>query len=325
MSQINELSLLNYFQDQFGVTRTEKFLEKIEQVVPWSTLVVRIKSSRYSVEWGVGRPRTEVIRLIKILFLQWLYGLSDPEVEDQIRDRKSFQKFLSVSEISDIPDETTICRFRNELVTQWMQESIFTITQCMLTEMGFTVIKWSIQDGTILEAPKGRKRMSWPKAWTSTRDSDAGFTQKNGRTYHGYKGHIETSETGDFVMNTVFSSATVHDSQAQDALMLGEETCIYWDSAYGMSQNKNEWYNELGIQTELHEKGKRNTPLTSFQKERNRIKSQVRAKVEHPFATLKTKYGNYRVRYRWMQKNAMHWFLACALFNFEMLARRYAS
>jgi IS5 family transposase len=26
-----------------------------------------------------------------------------------------------------------------------------------------------------------------------------------------------------------------------------------------------------------------------------------------------------------MRKNAMHWFLACALFNFEMLARRYVS
>lgn len=99
-------------------------------------------------------------------------------------------------------------------------------------------------------------------------------------------------------MNTVFSSATTHDSKAQDALMLGEESVLYGDSAYGMSQNKNEWYNELGIQTELHEKGKRNAPLTPFQKEQNRIKSSVRAKVEHPFATLKTRYGNYRVRYR---------------------------
>jgi IS5 family transposase len=62
-------------------------------------------------------------------------------VEDQIRDRKSFQKFLAVSEVADIPDETTICRFRNELVAAGMQESIFTTTQCMLTQMGFTVKK----------------------------------------------------------------------------------------------------------------------------------------------------------------------------------------
>jgi IS5 family transposase len=325
MSQLSQTSLLTFVQEQFGITRTESFLDKIQQVVPWDTLVARIQWSRKIADGGVGRPRTETIRLIKILFLQGLYGLSDPEVEDQIKDRKSFQKFVTVSEASDIPDETTICRFRNELVRAGMQESIFTITQCMLTEMGFSVKKGSIQDGTIIEAPKGKKRTSWPQAGTSTRDTEAWFTQKNGRTYHGYKGHIETSETGNFVMNTVFSSATVHDSQAQDALMLWEETCLYWDSAYGMSQNKNEWYNELGIETELHEKGKRGSLLTSFQKEQNRIKSSVRARVEHPFATLKTRYGNYRVRYRWMRKNAMHWFLACALFNFEMLARKYAS
>lgn len=81
-------------------------------------------------------------------------------MEDQIKDRKSFQKFLSVSEASDIPDETTICRFRNELVSTGMQESIFTVTQSLLTELGFTVTKGSIQDGTIIEAPKGKKRMS---------------------------------------------------------------------------------------------------------------------------------------------------------------------
>lgn len=325
MSQLSQTSLLTFVQDQFGTTRTESFLTKIEQVVPWDVMVNRIKSSRRVADGGVGRPRTEALRLIKILFLQWLYGLSDPEVEDQIKDRRSFQKFVSISEVSDIPDETTICRFRNELVQVGIQESIFTVTQNMLAQMGFTVKQWSIQDGTIIEAPKGKKRTSWPKAGTSTRDTDAGFTQKNGRTYHGYKGHIETSEKWDFVMNTTFSSATVHDSQAQDALMLWEETCLYWDSAYGMSRNKNEWYNELWIETELHEKWKRWNPLTSLQREQNRIKSSIRANVEHPFATLKTRYGNYRVRYRWMLKNAMHWYLACAIFNFEKLARRYAS
>jgi len=67
-----------------------------------------------------------------------------------------------------------------------------------------------------------------------------------------------------------------------------------------------------------------NNPLIPYQKEQNRIKSWVRAKVEHPFATIKTRYWNYRVKYRWIVKNAMHWFLSCAIYNFELLARRYS-
>jgi hypothetical protein len=70
MSQLSQTSLLTFVQDQFGTTRTENFLDKIEQVVPWTVLVARIQSSRPLAPGGVGRPRTEIIRLIKILFLQ---------------------------------------------------------------------------------------------------------------------------------------------------------------------------------------------------------------------------------------------------------------
>jgi hypothetical protein len=70
MSHISQTSLLTFVQDQIGITRTECFLDKIQQAVPWDTLVNRIKSNRKIADGGVGRPRTEVIRLIKILFLQ---------------------------------------------------------------------------------------------------------------------------------------------------------------------------------------------------------------------------------------------------------------
>lgn len=315
----DQQTFLNYFQNELWVTRSEKFLEKLNLVVPWKTIVKQVESSRYSVDGWVWRPRTDTLRLVKILFLQWLYGLSDPEAEDQIRDRNSFQKFLWVRSVQDIPDETTICRFRNELTRVGNQEDIFTMTQCMLAEMWFNVKKGYIQDGTIIEAPKGRKN----KDGKNTRDTDASFTKKNSRTYHGYKWHIQTLQEGSFIMNTTYTTAKVHDSQAMDALMTGDEQWkAYWDSAYG-SKAKNQFLENNGISPLFHEKWVRGTPLTPYQKQHNRIKSSVRARVEHPFATLKTRYGNYRVKYRGILKNSMHWFLACAIYNFELLARRY--
>jgi transposase, IS5 family len=109
-------TLLNYFQSTFGTTRTESLLARIDQVVPWSAIEQRIALSREYAPGGVGRPRVSIVMLIKILFLQGMYHLSDPEAEDQIRDRMSFQKFLGICRAEDIPDETTLCRFRNELV-----------------------------------------------------------------------------------------------------------------------------------------------------------------------------------------------------------------
>jgi IS5 family transposase len=249
-----------------------------------------------------------------------MYNLSDPEIEDQLRDRMSFQKFVGVSAAEDIPDETTICKFRNELAEMGFQENIFTKTQFMLAEMGFTVKEGHIQDGTIIESSKGKKN----KKGENTRDPDATFLKKNGETYCGYKGHIETDIKAGFIMNTTYTTASVHDSQQQDALMLGEETEGYGDSAYGMSNNKNEYYEAHGIKVQFHEKGVRGKPLTYLQKEMNRIKSNIRAKVEHPFAWIKVRYMYTKTRYRGIMKNSMHWFFICAIYNFERIARQYA-
>lgn len=315
----DQQTFLNYFQNELWITRTEKFLDKLNIVVPWDTISKKIKSNRLREAWWVWRPRFDTIRMIKILFLQWLYWLSDPEAEDQIKDRNSFQKFLWITKVEDIPDETTICRFRLELTEAWNQESIFIMTQRMLAEMWLNVQKWHMQDGTIIEAPKGKKNSKWE----NTRDKEASFTKKNGKTYHWYKWHIATSEKGDFIIQTTYTTAKVHDSQATDALMTwDEEWEIYWDSAYG-SKKRNEFLEANGFSPQFNEKGVRWTPLTPYQKEQNRIKSWTRARVEHPFATLKTRYWNYRVKYRWIVKNAMHWFLACAIYNFELFARRY--
>ncbi len=109
----------------------------------------------------------------------------------------------------------------------------------------------------------------------------------------------------------------------QNALLTGDETCGYGDSAYGMSQKNNEAYREYGMETEFHEKGKRNAPLTPLQKKNNRTKSYIRARVEHPFAWIKNWYSYTKVRCRGLKKNTFHWFLLCSIYNFELLARRY--
>ncbi len=56
-------------------------------------------------------------------------------------------------------------------------------------------------------------------------------------------------------------------------------------------------------------------------KAKNRTKSKVRAKVEHPFLVLKRIFGFNKVRYRGLEKNANRLFVACGLVNLY-LARR---
>jgi transposase, IS5 family len=55
---------------------------------------------------------------------------------------------------------------------------------------------------------------------------------------------------------------------------------------------------------------------------RNRTKSKVRAKVEHPIGVIKRVFGFVKVRYRGLSKNTHCLVVTCALANLFM-ARRH--
>lgn len=64
-----------------------------------------------------------------------------------------------------------------------------------------------------------------------------------------------------------------------------------------------------------HKRGSRGHPLSEREFAKNRNKSKVRAKGEHPFLTIKRIFGFACVRYRGLVKNTNRLFVTCALAN----------
>ena len=62
--------------------------------------------------------------------------------------------------------------------------------------------------------------------------------------------------------------------------------------------------------------------VDEIERARNRTKSRVRAKVEHPFGVIKRVFGFAKVRYRGLEKNAHRLFVTCALANLFMVRRQ---
>jgi IS5 family transposase len=84
------------------------------------------------------------------------------------------------------------------------------------------------------------------------------------------------------------TAANVHDSHEVPNLLFGDETRFYGDSACrGREQRKR--LKELTPRAKdfTHKRAYRNRPLSEAGKATHRRKSKVRAKVEHPFLTLK--------------------------------------
>ena len=81
-------------------------LQRINDFIDWSILVKEIKKLHKSS--GRGRPIIPIEYMIKILFLQYLYNLSDPAMEDALIDRLSFQRFVGLSFSGEVLDFTTV-------------------------------------------------------------------------------------------------------------------------------------------------------------------------------------------------------------------------
>lgn len=72
-----------------------------------------------------GRPPYPTVLMIKILVLQQLYNLADDALEYQLLDRRSFLRFLDLTESSSILDAKTIWLFRDHLAQAGVGNQVF--------------------------------------------------------------------------------------------------------------------------------------------------------------------------------------------------------
>lgn len=306
------VSFFEYATSDKGSRRTGAFLDRMQALIPWAEISEELTPAVY--DGQTGRPGFPITVLVKALLLEAWFTLSDPELEEQVLDRLSFQRFLGVSDRTDIPDETTVCRFRTKLVDIGAMEDLFALVQALIAREGVEVRPGTIVDATIIDAPKGRKRTDG----STTRDVEAGFTKKNGEWRHGYKAHAATDTSGRFIRTVVVTSASVHDGDAFDALTDSEAHAVFGDKAY-ISEERKRSFRRRGVYWGVLDRASRNHPLSRRQEHRNRQKSSVRSRVEHPFAWMKRLMGYRRSRYRGLPKNTAHALLVTAAYNLKRL------
>ncbi len=131
------------YRNKKKVTRKQRFLEKMDEILPWELLLEPILA-KYPKSPKGRRPVPAGVMLRIYLMQQW-YGLSDPAMEESLYDIESMRRFAGVS-IQRIPDETTICKFRHFLLKHQIVEGLFGLTGQCLSECGLTVSKGKITE-----------------------------------------------------------------------------------------------------------------------------------------------------------------------------------
>lgn len=299
-------------------SRTVKTLQKIDKLVNWQALVEIVKRIDKSNTSKGGRKPLPFEWKVKMLFLQYAYNLSDPELEDQLIDRLSFQRFVGINLDEEIPDFTTLWRFKEALVKQKLMDRLFSSINRQLELHGLILKKGTIADATIIESEtkplSKNKRKELEQKPSSQVDTDARSTEKGEKKYFGYKGHIGVDVESKLIRKRKFTSANVHDSRVLEDLLSGDEQSIWADKAYPDDKQKRA-ARTLGIYYGILDKARRGRTLSNKQKKKNKQKSSVRAAVEHPFAFMKSKLNMQLAGAKTIGRNALRFDMNCIIYN----------
>lgn len=288
---------LNSLQDEHLCLLGSPLLE-LEDKIEWEELRGLLLKVHDKERKGPGgaRPR-DVVMMFKGLVIQNLYGLSDDQLEYQIQDRRSFQRFLGLAKHERAPDSKTFWLFRNGLTELDLMDDLFDQFARQLNRSGWIARKGQIVDATIVPAPVQRnkreenaqiKQGDVPEDWEDNKrrqkDTDARWTKKNGQSHYGYKNHIEVDNAHKLIRKYQVSDASVHDSKVFEDLLDRSNTSkdVWADSAY-RSKVKEASLIESGYRSHVQRKGSRDNPLSQRERQGNRTRSKVRSRVEHIF------------------------------------------
>lgn len=289
-------------------SRGNQFLEEVSNLIDWSAFAVLFRDIHGS---ALGAPGYPPIAMFKISLLQQWYGLSDPAAEEALADRLSFRRFCGFPLDQKTPDHMSIWRFRQSLVELELQDQLLAELNRQLDGRGLLVRRGTLVDATIIAAAV--KKPDYDKGQVSERDPDAGFTQKHGKTYFGYKAHLAGDEGSELIRQAQMSSADLHDGQMGAVLIQGDEKAFYADKAYDCQALRDELARRR-IKDRIAWKARRGRKQPNWQKWMNKVAASVRAGIERTNATMKNWYGMARVRYLGLARNHCHLQLvACAM------------
>ena len=244
-------------------------LDDFKKMIDWNEFLKYFPEK----EKSLGRPPYQKIMMVKLLFLQGCYSISDEELEFQVNDRLSFRNFLDFPE--NIPDFSTIWRFREEIGDANINDKIWTELDNQIKEKNIFVKEGCIQDASFIIAEPGKQKNSNELRGSSaktSRSKDGTWTKKGKRSYFGYKRHIKVRRGSKIIEEIAVTTAKTHDGAIDLAM---KDDLIYRDRGYS------------GINTKARGNGTmKRGKLNIYQKMRNKRITKKRSEGEHPVAVI---------------------------------------
>src|SRR5664280_2563208 len=306
------------YEGKKKITRREVFLEKMEQVVPWSRLMEVIEPC-YPKSGKRGRPPIGLERMLRMYFVQQWYALADEAVEDSIYDSQALRNFMGIDlSRTSVPDATTLMGFRHLLEANDLTKAMLVEVNVMLIERGLLMTQGTLVDATLIAAPSSTKNKE------HARDPEMHQTKKGNQWHFGMKAHIGVDKQSGLVHTVLGTAANVADITQAGALLHGDEADAFGDAGYRGVHKREEakgprWH--VAMQPGKRRQLDPSRKWARLLERAEQLKASVRAKVEHPFHVIKNLFRHRKVRYKGLAKNQAQLFSLFGLANLVIAKR----
>jgi IS5 family transposase len=287
----------------------EHFLRQIDGQIDWRPFEESLKGLYHP---RLGRPGHPPLVLFKALLLQRWYDLSDPGLEEAIRDRFSFLRFVGLSMNDPVPDETVICRFRLALAESGLVERLWALLEEQLDARGMLMRQGTLIDATLV---KSHSRPTTPAR--PSQDGDASWVRQGKKYTFGYKAHVAVDQGSGLVRRLDLRPANVPETMVFETILPGDEAAVFADKAYDQRARRARLRQRGVFCGILASPSKR--PLSLRQRLRNRLWGRVRQAVERVFGTFKRHYSLARFHYVGLRRNLCHVYLVSICYNLKKM------
>ena len=345
---------MNSFYGEFfyeQVVPKDDFLRALRELFDWEALgqgLLRLYAGRGL----VGRPPYEPILVFKMLFLSYLYNLSERDTERWANRTIPVKYFLGLAANEKAPDHSLLTTFKNRLLQggMWIEiESIYDDLVRQARDHGLEFGPIQIVDATHtrdhVNHDKDKKRQ---EKGQSPRDPDSRVVHKGTRDvvqpdgtkvkkeirYRGYKTHASVDAKTRIVTSIVPSFGNKADNKAFTDLFvhdrsLGLPTTMYaGDKAYD-DTDIFQRIEDAGMHVGITLRRSRTT-----KKDRNKERwielkkspeyqegTKLRYRVEQPFGQAKDKHGFDRCRYLGLLKYGLQSYLTFMAVNLKRMVK----
>ena len=314
--------------------KIDHVLFKIEKLVDWEAINKLLEQTDYRNSSYYGRDCYDPTKMFRVMIAQRYYNLSDREMEIQLLANFIVLKFCKFSMQDQIPDYTTICRWRKHFMEFEVFQEAFDEIINQLANLGIGIKNSIIIDATITESysrpkkietidiePTGDEPLQEQPQVTLTieesKDPDARWIKKGKKCVYGYKAHTSTNKDG-LINGMVTTPANVYDGNMLqtivDKVSPKHKIGLYADKGYDSKSNR-DFLNSKNIEDYIMRKKNLKQFAEEERVSRNKNISSERYVVERTFGSLKSTLGFGKSKYVGLRKTHNYNILGAMLFN----------